>query len=138
MVFPFPISSMKEAATPSVDEQISAIPRWRRLLTCWILRRRRWLLARAYNAVACEEMNRGDYGIGDKVRKRGERQWAILYGLRSPRPTLEENFEMRAIHAEFELSMERELRKRAEAKLALMKNTARGLADLRRSRPLPL
>lgn len=119
-------------------ERIELVPWWKRLLICRVLRRRAWKVARAYNVVGCDLLNgQATWEHGDDIRKLGERKWAELYGL--PLGDVPERlvWQPRAESAERDLDWERRRREQLERQIELLKNTVRGLKDLKRQRKLP-
>lgn len=57
----------------------SALPLWKKLLVCWVLKRRQWKLAKAHNAVAASMLLTSDHATGEAVREAGDRLWADIY-----------------------------------------------------------
>lgn len=51
----------------------------RRRLICWVLRRRKWALAKAYNRVAANLLLTEDHVLGEKIRELGIRRWEEVY-----------------------------------------------------------
>jgi hypothetical protein len=52
---------------------------FRRRLICWVLRRRQWKLAKAYNRVAANLLLSEHHELGEKIRELGDRQWEKVY-----------------------------------------------------------
>lgn len=123
----------------SINEQIERIPAWKRWVICIILRRRAWKVAKAYNVVACDLINGGgNWELGHNLRSRGENKWAALYRLPEPKPQNDEQWQVRAVIAENSLEWERKRREQLEQQIELLKQTVRGLKDLKRQRSLCL
>ncbi len=67
-------------------KQIQEIPVWKRILTCWILRRKAWRIAKAHNTVALEAWDNGETLAIRFLRDLSEVYWARVYGLDEPKP----------------------------------------------------
>lgn len=119
-----------------LNEQVNQIPAWKRWVVCTLLRRRAWKVARAYNVVACDLMNGDNWELGDNLRSRGDNKWAALYGLPTPKPQNDEQWQSRAVMAEHSLEWERKRREQLEQQVALLKRTAKAYRELKRQRSL--
>lgn len=121
----------------NLEKHINSIPLWRRILICltdW----KAWRTAKAYNVVAVDLLHGSNWNLGNELRQLSEYKWAEIYGCEMPPREKPVDQEKRAIDAEIALSSERYYIAKLERENELLKNTVRGIKDLRRTRTMPL
>jgi len=62
-----------------LEAMYAAIPWWKKVLICCVLKRKKWKLARAHNKVACSMLFTDSHELGEAVRDAGDKLWAEIY-----------------------------------------------------------
>lgn len=122
----------------ALNAEIAKIPAWRRWLIC-LLDRKAARVAQAYNVVACDLlMGEKTWGLGDDIRKCGNRKWSALYGLPVPLLPQRTDLEREIVRARGYADGLRDEVVSLRRSNALWVKTFHDLKKLRRQRPLPL
>jgi len=61
------------------NDLISEIPTWKRCIICYIIERKSWKIAKAYNRAAKHDFDFHECVLFDKLRARSEAAWAEVY-----------------------------------------------------------
>ena len=121
----------------NLEKHINSIPLWRRILIC-LIDWKAWRTAKAYNVVAVDLLHGSNWNLGNELRQLSEYKWAGIYGYEMAVRAKPVDQEKRALDAEMALITDRHYIAKLERENALLKNTVRGLKDLRRTRTMPL